>query len=379
MKRPNLPKALLIDTQGALDNLAQVLSEESLLGIDTEANSLYAYYERVCLIQISTRDQDYLVDPLALDTLTPLAPVMANPEIEKIFHAAPYDVSSLKRDFDWRFNNLFDTMTAARILGWRKVGLSNILEREFDVKVDKRFQRANWGQRPLPSDRLHYAQMDTHYLPALRDRLARDLKASGYWEEAKEIFEELTHLPASEHSFDPEGFWRIGKSHKIPRQKMAIVRELYLLRDKLARHKDQPPFKIFGNKTIAALAREAPKSKEDLHRIPGMTAGQIRRYGREIFTALERGARQKPPKPPKRDQPPDPAILARYDVLRNWRRDRGVARGVDSDIILSRDALWELAHKNPQTPEALKEIELMGPWKRSTYGEEILNILRRVE
>ncbi|MBN1287386.1 MAG: ribonuclease D, partial [Anaerolineae bacterium] len=258
MKQPELPKAILIDTQDALDDLAHVLRNEPLLGIDTESNSLYVYYERVCLIQISTRAQDYLVDPLALDCLGPLAPVMADSRIEKIFHAAAYDIASLKRDFDWTFSNLFDTMEAARILGWRQVGLGNVLEQEFNVEVDKRFQRANWGQRPLPKDRLQYAQMDTHYLPALRDRMAAKLKNSGHWEEALEIFSDIVRAPAAEHSFDPEGFWRIGKSHGIPRDRIAEVRELYLLRDKIARRKNQPPFKIFSDKTLAALVHATP-------------------------------------------------------------------------------------------------------------------------
>jgi ribonuclease D len=220
--------------------------------------------------------------------------------------------------------------------------------------------------------------MDTHYLPELRDRLARDLQSNGYWDEAREAFAELNDLPAAEHTFDPEGYWRIGKARGLSRRTMALVRELYLLREDFARGRDQPPFKIFNDSTLVALATHAPKDIEALREVRGMTNGQVYRYGKAILQALRRGEGGKFPSPPKNNRPPNPDVLARYDALRTWRRDRGAARGVDSDIILSRDALWELAHQAPRTKEDLKTIDSMGPWKRRTYGEEILQVLRKV-
>ncbi len=379
MNPPYLPEATLIETQDALDRLAEALHKEALLGIDTESNSMYAYYERVCLIQISTRTHDYVIDPLALDDLYPLAPLMEDPHIEKIFHAAGYDIACLKRDFEWRFVNLFDTLAASRILGRRTLGLGVILEKEFSVKADKRYQRSNWGERPLSVAKLRYAQMDTHYLPALRDRLAAELQRQGHWEEALEAFAELTYLPAApvDH-FAPEGYWRIGKSKDVPRAKMALLRELYLLRDRIARRKDQPPFKIFGDNTLAELAREAPDTLDALRTVRGMSAGQVRRYGQDVLSALRRGAQQEVPHPPKRNGTP-PDVLARYDALRTWRRDRGVARGVESDVIISRDALWALAEQAPQTLAEIAAIDAVGPWKRGAYGEDILRVLRNAD
>ena len=140
---------IMIAQPESLWRLANKLSAESLLAVDTESNSLYAYREQVCLIQFSTNEQDYLIDPLVLDDLSPLAQLFANPGIEKIFHAAEYDLICLKRDFGFTVNNIFDTMMAARVLGRNAVGLATILEVEFNVHVDKRCQRADWGQRPL--------------------------------------------------------------------------------------------------------------------------------------------------------------------------------------------------------------------------------------
>jgi ribonuclease D len=357
MTHPALPEPTLVETPPHLRLLAERLRDAPLLAVDTESNSLYAYRERVCLIQIST-------------------PLMASPQLEKVFHAAEYDIMCLKRDFGWEFANLFDTMIAARILGWSEVGLGSLLKKEFGVRLNKRHQRANWGERPLPRDRLLYAQMDTHYLPALRDRLAAALRAGGHWEEAQESFGELLTLPPAEHRFDPEGFWRVNGGGEVPRRKMALARELYLFREETARQRDRPPFKIFGEATLVELALKAPHTLEELRRVHGMTSGQVRRYGRGILQALQRGERSRAPRPPRRGKPPTAEVLARHDALHTWRRDRASARGVKSDVIVSREALWALARQAPQTMDDLKCVAALGPWKRRTYGAEILQVLR---
>src|SRR5258707_4438061 len=158
-----LPEPILVSTPTALRVLVDELQKQSLIAVDTESNSLYAYQERVCLIQISTLDHDWLVDPLALDDLSPLAPLFASTAIEKVFHAAEYDLMCMKRDFGFTFNNLFDTMLAARIIGLKAFGLGALLEQYFGVQADKRFQRADWSQRPIPIEQVRYAQQDTHY------------------------------------------------------------------------------------------------------------------------------------------------------------------------------------------------------------------------
>jgi ribonuclease D len=159
-----------------LKRLANILAAQPILAVDTESNSLYAYHEQVCLIQFSTLEADYLMDPLALGDLSVLAPIFANGNIQKTFHAAEYDILCLKRDFGFSFVNLFDTMLAARLVGRKEVGLGSILEVEFNIQVDKRHQRANWGQRPLPGYLLDYASQDTHYLIPLQEILHHQLE-----------------------------------------------------------------------------------------------------------------------------------------------------------------------------------------------------------
>ncbi len=165
-----------VDQDTALAETLQTLKQEEQVAVDTESNSLYAYQEQVCLIQITAGSEDYVLDGLADMDLPALGAVFANESIEKIFHAAEYDILCLKRDFGYTFNNLFDTMQAARILGIEKLGLSNLLEDLFGVDQGKSFQKANWGKRPLTDEMLYYARMDTHYLLRLRDHLYRNLE-----------------------------------------------------------------------------------------------------------------------------------------------------------------------------------------------------------
>ncbi len=164
----NLPSPTFINKQPVFEELMGHLQNEKTLAVDTEANSLFAYQEQVCLIQISTETKDYIIDPLPLKDLAPLGRIFKNPAIEKVFHASEYDILIMHDDFDFEFSNLFDTMLAAQILGRKKLGLDSLLEQIVGIKVNKKYQRADWGKRPLSNDMLQYAQMDTHYLIKIR-------------------------------------------------------------------------------------------------------------------------------------------------------------------------------------------------------------------
>ena len=283
-ERPLPPFRLVADEQ-AWDDCLQALRAAPRLAIDLEANSMFAYAERACLIQVSTANADFIIDPLADLDLSGLGALVEDPAIEKIFHAAEYDLILLRRDYGWRLHNLFDTMWAARILGYQQVGLANILEQFFGVRLSKRYQKANWCHRPLMPAELAYAQKDTHYLPALRDRLAADLA--------------LIH---------------------------------------------------------------------------GMSEGQQQRYGRSLIQIIHEAAGAPPPQPPKRLPRLPEAVLARYDLLHRWRKARAQARGVESDVVMSREALWAIAKANPRTLDELQTLNALGPYRLATYGEEIIKI-----
>ena len=217
--------------------------------------------------------------------------------------------------------------------------------------------------------------MDTHYLPALRDRLLAELTAQDRLEEAFETFAALADLPPAEYRFDPEGYWRIHQAQDLRRDQMALVRELYLLRDSLARQRDCPPVKIFSDPVLAELAR-TPRRVDDLLGIKGLSSLQVRRFGAAIVESIARGSQADPPRPPRRPTPPDPVVQARYKALHTWRKDRAAARGVESDVIVPRETLWALAHRSPTRLDELDDIPGLGPWRRATYGSDLWTLAR---
>jgi len=331
----------------------------------------------VCLIQFSTPKHDYLLDPLALDDLSPLADVFNNPEIEKVFHAAEYDVICLKRDFQFEFNNLFDTMIAARILGHNTLGLGAILKKNFGIQVNKRYQRANWGQRPLPEHLLTYAQLDTHYLISIRQDLYAELREKGRWQLAQEDFERIQNVNGRNTEDTNNDVWRINGVYDLTPQQVAVLQELCNYRDKVARKINRPLFKVIGDKTLLAIAETIPRDQDELSHLPGMSDSQMRRHADELLAAVQQGL-ESPPIHAPRTRRPNESYLMRVEALKQWRKSRARKMGVNSDVVLPRDLLYEVAVRGPEQRDELGEILREVPWRLEHFGEEIYNLLMGV-
>lgn len=381
-RRAQMPSPIMVDNLKTLTRLQDDLRSITRLAVDTESNSLFAYHERVCLIQLSTDLRDYLVDPLRIQNkahLNFLGEIFANPNIEKVLHAAEYDVMTLRRDYGFIFSNLFDTMIAARVLGMERVGLAPMLEERFGIRANKKHQRANWGRRPLSPDMLRYAQMDTHFLLALRDELYEQLKQGGHLEEARELFDEVAQAEWGGVEFDPQGFWRINGAIHLSMREIAILEALWNYREQQARQRDLPVFKIMSDDNLLRLAQSKARSVQELAELGEIGHGIINRYGHELMRVMAQGRQGAlPPRPQPREQVDD-IIQRRYDALHTWRKERAAQRGVSSEIILSKSALWELAHKAPTTFNALAALPSMGAWRANTYGEELLRVLANID
>ncbi|MBL8160800.1 MAG: HRDC domain-containing protein [Anaerolineae bacterium] len=377
--RPPISPATYIDHDRDFRQLIDRLTHEPLVAVDTESNSMYVYRERVCLVQLSTRTADYIIDPLRVADLSLLAVLFENPAIEKVFHAAEYDLLCLRRDYGLTVTTLFDTMVAARICGHRAVGLDRLLNIYLGIEAGKSHQRDNWGERPLPDEALRYAQRDTYYLPALRDKLYAELNERGMWVEALESFAEYADVPLVDHAFDPEGYWRIAIPRSMKRRDVAILRELYLLRDELARERDVPPYRIMGDNVLVALSEHPPAALTDLKRVKGLGPTGISRYGAAILKAVARGQKTTPPRPPPRPSRYSASAADRFTRLRDWRRERADQRGVESDVIITKEALWAIAERNPQSLSELEGIKGLGAWRLATYGADILARLRETD
>jgi ribonuclease D len=372
----NIQPPMLITHTAQLNTLLAQLREHDAVAIDTESDSLYAYHEKVCLIQISIPNADFLIDPLAPIDLQPLAPLLADANVQKVFHASEYDVMCLRRDFGFTFHNLFDTMWAARILGWPRVGLGDILQEKFGITLDKKWQRHNWGQRPIEPAALAYAQFDTHYLLRLREVQLRELQETDRLVEAREVFTDLSRAKYNGHAFSPDDMWSIKGVWDLEGRAQAILRQLVVLRDREARRQNRPAFKIIGDRTLLQLAERAPHALDEMNGIEGMTTGQRQRYGAALLEAVARGRKDAVPTPPHRTQF-DPVISARYEALRAWRKQVAAQRGVEPDVIVNNAVLMELAQRRPRTFEALPTLPWFGEWRRNTYGPDLLQVLAK--
>lgn len=368
-----LPPPVWVDDHDNLKNMVVDLSAQKRIAVDTESNSLHAYRERVCLIQFSTPEKDYVLDPLALDDLSLLESIFASSKIEKIFHAAEYDLICLKRDFGFEFSNLFDTMQAARILGYKFVGLDNILSDKFNVKVDKRHQKADWGARPLTSARIDYARMDTHYLIALRDLLEKELHEAGRWEIAQDDFLLACDVDEPKEKMNGSTWKRYSFRKDISHRELTVLSELAICRDEIAQQMDRPLFKVISDNVLIDIARNIPEKDVDLAGL-GLSQKQIQLWGRRILAATKRGVgaplvEKEQPKRPK------DAVLRRLEKLKAWRKKLAEEMKVDSDIVLPKPYLNILSEDPPKTRDALKSIMALSPNRYEKYGEEIYRLI----
>lgn len=372
-----IPPPILVDKQTLFDEMYAHLRRSPILAVDTESNSLYAYTDRVCLIQFSVPGQDYLVDPLGVSDLSPLGTLFADPQVEKVFHAAEYDVMGLRRDFGFSFANLFDTMIAARIVGWKQYGLGNLLKKHFGIETDKRMQRTNWGHRPLSAEQIRYAQLDTHFLLPLRDKLLAELTAQKRLKEARAAFETVAQSEWRVREFDPEGFWHIKGITDLDPTALPVLRALYIYREQCARAMNRPPFKVLDDLVLVQLARYRPRTLDELGQIKGvprhMSSQQRRQLLETIAQAVHHPLPQRPPFNHSSRPPVD--VERRYEVLRAWRKQRAEARGVEPDVILSNATLFKLARCNPTSLAGLEAASILSDWERETYGPELVALL----
>ena len=275
---------LLVADDAALERLLRTLGGEPALALDTESNSFHAYRERVCLIQLSSRSQDYVVDPIAID-VRPLGRLLCDGR-EVVLHGADYDVRCLRREYGWRLGRLFDTMVAAKRLGRTGLGLSALVEGRFGVKLSKAHQRSDWGRRPLSQDQLAYAALDTHYLLTLADELRTDLAKAGQLELAQAEFGRVAAVEPREKVFDTEGWRRLKGARELDQAGRTVLKALWLAREARASEEDRPPFKVLGEPSMVELARRRPAGHEALARVPGVTPQVLRRLGAAIEAAI---------------------------------------------------------------------------------------------
>lgn len=368
-----LPPPLWVDTSDKFHQMLGDLTAQPRLAVDTESNSLHAYREQVCLIQFTTPTRDYVLDPLALSDLSALRPIFNDPNTEKIFHAAEYDLICLRRDFGFQFSNLFDTMHAARVLGYPYVGLDNLLAEKFQFEIDKRHQKADWAVRPLSPAQLDYARLDTHFLFDLRDVLESELREKDRLPIALEDFARACNVDIPKERGNGASWRRFSTRKDVSSRELTILSELCISRDRIAERMNRPVFKVISDGLLLEIARNLPEKDVDLAGL-GLSPKQIRLWGSEILEALKRGVvapiveRESPKRPSDK-------TLKRLEKLKNWRKNVAQELGVESDIVLPKVYLNTLAEHPPKSLQELESIMHDSPTRFRKYGEQLYRLV----
>lgn len=377
---PTLDEPRLVATQKDFAGLVEELKQESVLAVDTEAASFHRHIDRIYLIQVSTRTTTAIIDPLAVKDLAGFGELLGDPAIEIVFHDADYDLRLFDLQYGFRATRLFDTRVAAELTNEPGLSLAALLEKHVGVKVDKRFQRADWSARPLTPAMLAYAAGDTSHLVELRDLMAERITAAGRMAWALEEFEELTHVRWVNDPDREPGWLRIKGAKALPPRELAILRELHRWREEVAERTDRAEFRIMGNDALLAIARAAPDTPEKLGAIKGVGKETAERRGRAILAAIKRGQRVPEKDLPRVDRAPrrqrEPEVEARLARLKAARSGITTRLELAPGVVCPNSVLESIARQMPDTLEGLSKIPGIRRWQVASFGDELLSAVR---
>lgn len=371
--------APLLTRPEELAELAATLAQEPSIALDTEATGFHRYHERICLVQLSTRERTWLVDALALDGLAPLGAIMTDARVELVIHDADYDLRLFKKNYGFKASRVFDTFIAAELLNEEQLSLAGLLEKYAGEKLDKKFQKADWSQRPLPPAMLAYAAKDTAHLLKLRDTLAKKLVEKGRMAWAEEEFRLLVHIPFEPQEDNEPGFLKVKGAKALRPHQLAVLRELHGWREQLAERLDRAPFMILGNDVIVDLSKDPPGDLKALAARKGVGPRVIERNSEAILRAIERGRtlpkEQWPRVPKSLRYDRDPEFEERVLRLRTARERLMVEHDLRPGIVCANHLLAAIARRMPTSLQELRTIEGMRNYQVDVFGQDLLNAL----
>lgn len=368
---------LYIETEASLVDLLSRLEQAQRIALDTEADSLHHYFEKVCLIQLSAGEENFIVDPLCGMDLTPLLALLAQKPL--ILHGADYDLRMMRMTFGFLpEREVFDTMLAARLLGHEELGLASLVERFFGVKLSKGGQKSDWSRRPLSETQLRYASDDTRYLLPLAGKLRDDLGRLGRIEWHREACQSMVMHASRESVKDPDEAWRIKGSVSLTRCQLNFLQAVFLWRDREARRADLPPFRILGNRQLLDLAVLEASDPEGVLRsglkLPRNCKGKRLHALKEALREAAGRPESQWPDFKRRGRP----LLVPTSLLKALRTecDR-VAKdmGIASSTLASRSALENISRNRPGTLEEIVECGPLMHWQARLLEPGVREIL----
>jgi ribonuclease D len=378
-QRATTLKPLYIDTPDAAERFFASLPARGSVALDTEGASFHRFVDRIYLLQVSAPGVTAVLDPLAIGTPPAMGELLRSRDVEVVLHDADYDLRLMHQDYGWHVANIFDTRVAAQLLGIKAFGLAALLERYFGVKLDKKFQRADWSLRPLSAGMLEYAALDTAFLLDLKDRMRAELEREGRWSWAAEEFARLEGT-----RWEPDdpatAFMRMKGARDLSRRELAVLGQVAEFRNAVAAELDRATFRVMGNEVLLELARRQPASAAELSTIKGMPRGLVERRAREILEAVARGraipedALPKYPRSARWDK--DPEFDERVNRLRAVREEAAARLGLDPGVLASRDRLESIARAKPATREELAAVPDIRKWQVEVLGEKVLRAVK---
>lgn len=372
------PSAVYLDTDAAVTEWLAAAKGARRLALDTEGASFHRFIDRIYLLQLSTDSAHAVIDPLAIQSPALLGAMIEDPKVEIVFHDADYDLRLLHQDYGWNVRNVFDTRVAAQLLGLKAFGLAALLEAYFEIKLDKKHQRADWSMRPLTADMLDYAAQDTIHLLGLRDLLHEQLVKKDRLAWAKEEFERLESVRwASDDSGN--GFLKVKGARDLTRRELAVFKELVLWRDTAALKLDRATFRVVSNEVLLEAAKGHPASKESLGNIKGMPRGILERAANDMVAAIDRGLAvdeanlPKFPKSARWDRDPD--FDHKVGGLKAVRDAAATRLELDPGVLCSRERMEAVARMLPGEPSEILQIPEFRRWQVAELGDGFVKAL----
>ncbi len=385
---------VMVEDQQTLAEVVEHLRTCPVIGVDTEADSFHHYKEKLCLIQVSDQERDYIIDPLKVPDISPFAALLEDEAMVKVLHGGDYDVVSLKRDYGIHIHNIFDTMIAGQFLGFPRIGLADLIRRFFGYEIDKKYQRHDWARRPLEEEHLDYARGDTHFLLALRDVLQLRLQRAGRLDAHIEECKLLEDREWGGRGGGAADFLRVKKSNALDETGKRVLRAVWTYRDEQARQADRPSFKILPDHVLLALSHDRPTNAEDFARIMRPGASMTRLHGEALFAAVAEGLADKRPLPtgkekddddkrsrnrPERSREDAPGVDLLLAALKQWRNDVVDRESLAPVVVASNGLLKEISVLAPRDLDELRAVPGVRKWQVEHYGEELLAALHTVE
>lgn len=375
---------VMVEDDAALAAMVSAVRGAPVIGVDTEADSFHSYQEKVCLVQLSDLETDYIVDPLSIEDMTPIGELMADPNTVKVLHGADYDIVSMKRDFGCEFTNVFDTMISAQFLGFERVGLADLIRKFFGHTIDKKYQRHDWSKRPLLGEHLDYARGDTHWLPALRELLNIHLRRAGRIEAVAEECELVSRRVWQGRTQTEADFLRVKGAKTLEEADQRVLRAVWAYRDGEAKAANRPSFKLIPDPFLLTLARSKPTTDEEMGRLARKGSSMLRRHGAALLRAVADGVADDAPIPavPKtqrsRSVRSGPGVDRYLVPLKEWRNTKVKTSGVAPVAVANNTLLKEISRIAPTDLESLEQVPGIRQWQVRDFGPELLEVVKTV-